>query len=426
MNSSVPMSDTVSPDYLSTCDDEVRELSWEELDNIIDKLPEGYGTVFRLAVLDGLSHKEIAEQLGIAPHSSSSQLSRAKAMLRQFIMQYRKEMGILSIIGLVWLIWQGLYKHRVETPYIPILSNNNDTKSTVAIDTIIETDSSIDSIVPHPKLIRKIVIHPDGQQNIANAPISNDTIRTVNNDSTSNDTISIIQRTTIRGELIAQNDVPNIRSNETHDWSLSLAYTGSFEQNDINRYFIPNPDCPDVEGPSDEIEITEKTRHYMPLVIGLSINKPLTSRWNVETGVRYTYLRSDYSTESTQMKKETIQRIHYIGIPLKLSYRIMTINGFSIYGQGGGAFDIPIYGTQHLWEYSPQFETKNKDIFNIHAPFQWSVEGGLGIQFHVTPSFSFYAEPSLRYYFNPGSDIKTIRQDKQFEFTIPIGLRWTW
>lgn len=66
------------------------------------------------------------------------------------------------------------------------------------------------------------------------------------------------------------------------------------------------------------------------------------------------------------------------------------------------------------------------ESLNVSAPMQWSVEGGLGLQYHFTPSFSIYAEPSLRYYFNPGTEIRTIRQDKPFEFTIPIGLRLTW
>ena len=76
---SVPMADSLSEDIYEEDIDEIN-LSWEEISGIIDKLPDGYGKIFRLAVLDGLSHKEIGEMLGIAPHSSSSQLARAKAM----------------------------------------------------------------------------------------------------------------------------------------------------------------------------------------------------------------------------------------------------------------------------------------------------------------------------------------------------------
>ncbi len=56
---------------------------------LIDRLPDGYRQVFRLSMLEKLSHKEIGLILGIAPHSSSSQLLRAKVLLRKYITEYR-------------------------------------------------------------------------------------------------------------------------------------------------------------------------------------------------------------------------------------------------------------------------------------------------------------------------------------------------
>ncbi|WP_290388299.1 sigma-70 family RNA polymerase sigma factor [uncultured Duncaniella sp.] len=422
---SVPMSDTAIADNTVASVDNARELTWEELDKIINKLPDGYGKVFRLAVLDGLSHKEIAALLGIAPHSSSSQLTHAKAMLRRMITQYRVEMGILSILGIILLIWHGLFKNREDAPSTPVISKNADKETPLVTDSIVDANSGNDSIAPSPKMLYKAIQYPETQKNIAEVTISTDSIPAVKNDSITNDTIRVIPNIINREELIAQENYPPQQS-EKPDWSLSLAYAGSLEQNDLNRYRIPNPDHPDVEGPDGEIEVTEKTRHYMPLVIGLSVNKSLTSRWSVETGLRYTFLRSDFLSQSKVMDMETIQRIHYIGVPLKFNYRIFTYNGFSLYGQGGSALDIPVNGSQSILEYSPQLGNSTNTTIYIHAPLQWSVEGGLGIQYHFTPSFCIYAEPSFKYYFNPGSDIKTIRQDKPFEFTIPIGLRLTW
>ena len=63
-----------------------------ELMAAVDALPNGYGQVFKLAVIQEMSHKEIADILGIAAHSSSSQLSRAKKMLQKSLAQY-------------WLLW---------------------------------------------------------------------------------------------------------------------------------------------------------------------------------------------------------------------------------------------------------------------------------------------------------------------------------
>ncbi len=61
---------------------------------MVAELPDGYRTVFNLYCLDGYSHKEIAEQLGINEKSSSSQLTRAKALLAQKIKKYIKDNNI--------------------------------------------------------------------------------------------------------------------------------------------------------------------------------------------------------------------------------------------------------------------------------------------------------------------------------------------
>lgn len=58
-------------------------LAAEELLKMIDALPEGYRMVFNLYAIEGYSHKEIAEQLGINENTSKSQLSRARAALQQ-------------------------------------------------------------------------------------------------------------------------------------------------------------------------------------------------------------------------------------------------------------------------------------------------------------------------------------------------------
>lgn len=56
--------------------------------SMIRELPDGYRTIFNLYVIEGKSHKEIAELLGIKPDSSASQLHRAKAMLAEKIKKH--------------------------------------------------------------------------------------------------------------------------------------------------------------------------------------------------------------------------------------------------------------------------------------------------------------------------------------------------
>ena len=58
-------------------------LSAEELNKMVQRLPDGYRIVFNLYVIEGYNHKEIGERLGISPGTSKSQLFKAKKMLQK-------------------------------------------------------------------------------------------------------------------------------------------------------------------------------------------------------------------------------------------------------------------------------------------------------------------------------------------------------
>lgn len=59
------------------------KLNVEQLVEVVNELPEGYRIVLNMYVVDGYSHKEIAEHLGIGESTSRSQLTYAKKLLKQ-------------------------------------------------------------------------------------------------------------------------------------------------------------------------------------------------------------------------------------------------------------------------------------------------------------------------------------------------------
>jgi len=63
----------------------------ERIHLMIEKLPIGYRTVFNLYAIEGFSHQEIGEMLGISESTSKSQLHRARACLQQMLKQWEKE-----------------------------------------------------------------------------------------------------------------------------------------------------------------------------------------------------------------------------------------------------------------------------------------------------------------------------------------------
>lgn len=65
----------------------VESITADDLLKIVQSIPEGYRVVFNLFAIEGYSHKEIAERLGVTESTSKSQYSRAKSLLRKLLIE---------------------------------------------------------------------------------------------------------------------------------------------------------------------------------------------------------------------------------------------------------------------------------------------------------------------------------------------------
>jgi RNA polymerase sigma-70 factor (ECF subfamily) len=66
---------------------------YKELVKQIKKLPPSYRTVFNLYVIDGLTHQEIANLLGISVGTSKSNLSKARVILQKIVKNNDREVS---------------------------------------------------------------------------------------------------------------------------------------------------------------------------------------------------------------------------------------------------------------------------------------------------------------------------------------------
>ena len=69
----------------SETENQIQSLGYKELMSLIMELPPGFRTVFNLYALEGYSHKEIGDMLGISETTSRTQLSRARLWLQNRI-----------------------------------------------------------------------------------------------------------------------------------------------------------------------------------------------------------------------------------------------------------------------------------------------------------------------------------------------------
>jgi len=75
---------TIEGKYLSVLD----SLAEKDIMSLIQELSPGYRTVFNLYVIEGYTHKEIGDMLGISEGTSKSQLSRAKVILQDLVRKF--------------------------------------------------------------------------------------------------------------------------------------------------------------------------------------------------------------------------------------------------------------------------------------------------------------------------------------------------
>lgn len=78
---------TIEGKYLSVLD----ELAEKDILDLVRQLSPGYRTVFNMYVVEGYTHKEIGDILGISEGTSKSQLSRAKVILQDMVKKFMEQ-----------------------------------------------------------------------------------------------------------------------------------------------------------------------------------------------------------------------------------------------------------------------------------------------------------------------------------------------
>ena len=71
--------------HISTNEDILSQISYQELMAMVQSLTTGYRAVFNMYVMDGFKHREIAKILGITESTSKSNLTRARVKLQELV-----------------------------------------------------------------------------------------------------------------------------------------------------------------------------------------------------------------------------------------------------------------------------------------------------------------------------------------------------
>ena len=452
-------------------------LEEKELLEIINKLPSGYCKVFKMAVIEGFSHKEIAEKLGIEPHSSSSQLTRAKVMLQAMI--NKRTLALISIILICVPICKYLFwKKDTEEKRLSVANVDNakekpsanhgtelsNTKSSSVDKKVLATTTpNVKTKLPKFTVVDSICIKTDFEKDDS----TNNIVIAIEKDTVSFDTVKQVMPKF--EEFIAKNDVaPSYKSK----WQLlAMGSVGSALAQSAYKMLVgkgeditdgPQPSGPQMfstweqyfqylqqnaHGHMSEAEkalmeiainntnninniknggkIVEHEYHDKPITFGLSMTKTINRKWNVETGLQYSLLKSEFILGEDDYYVQKRQKIHYLGIPLRLSYKWFGANRWTAYTSAGIILNIPLSGKTDE-QYVTGTVIPYSDSWHFTPPFQWTIGTGIGLQYNFAKNWGVYLEPTFSWHIPNGSTTRTIWTEHPFTITVPFGIRFTW
>ena len=173
-------------------------------------------------------------------------------------------------------------------------------------------------------------------------------------------------------------------------------------------------------------EVETKYSHKLPVKFGVSFRYGFNERLGIESGLTYTLLNSTFTTAAGTANGNTTgkQTLHYIGIPLNVTYNIIGSKLFNVYASAGGAMEKAVGG---YFETTGHVDGKRSETNrNSLKPkeLQWSLNASAGAQVNVLNQLGLYVEPGISYRIPSGSHVRSIYTDKKLDFSIGFGIRF--
>lgn len=227
------------------------------------------------------------------------------------------------------------------------------------------------------------------------------------------------------------------RRHQSSSWSVQLygenGVVGSKNSNGFDAAFVPSHDASGPVSPGNftdafysvmairalsgtpSADYYEKVKHHFPISVGVQVGWGVTECLRINTGVVYTNVSSDFINSSYNTTQVTTQTLHYVGVPVNISYDFWQTKRFKTYVTAGGEADFNV--KNHT-------ESDGEVMASKHDRTQWSANASLGAQFDIIPQLGIYVEPGAKYYFDNGSQIENTFKDKKLNFNLQFGLRW--
>lgn len=172
------------------------------------------------------------------------------------------------------------------------------------------------------------------------------------------------------------------------------------------------------------------TTHNIPISFGVSAGLPLIAdKLYINTGIKYTFL---YSSTATRDKSSHVavsleeQRLHYIGIPVSVSYQFLNTGAFKFYFGGGLTLDKGIVNNQKYTSYVFNGEGSHSNTNGQIKGIMASLNAKAGVAYRLIRTLDVYVEPLFAWYIPNTKHQQPTSKITESPLTVNVtgGLRW--
>lgn len=175
-------------------------------------------------------------------------------------------------------------------------------------------------------------------------------------------------------------------------------------------------------------EVNDSYTHKMPVKLGLTARYAFTNLLGIESGLTYSLLQSDIkrgSESTTGAWSSSDQTLHYLGVPLNLTFNFLNSKYVDVYASAGGMMEFGVKGSIKTTEHLHNSMTSTHQNAITPKGLLWSVNATAGVQVNVLPSLGLYVEPGMSHHFKNDRQPRSSYTDKPTNFALGFGLRYT-
>ena len=173
-----------------------------------------------------------------------------------------------------------------------------------------------------------------------------------------------------------------------------------------------------------ETEHVNRTKHHRPLSAGLQLGIPLSKRFCVNTGIAYTFLRSEFDNGYVSAYSHADTRFHYVGVPVELNTRIYGNNFIELCLGVGGKADFVVAGKCVTQNIQNDRVVSSKAFSLSDCPNHYALTLSPSVQVKIAEGLNFYITPSAQYNIPIYTDYETYFSTHKWMFDLSVGLRW--